>query len=100
MGKGKSSTEPGALSIQLGKQIKTKLAADGAPSQNDVARASGIATGQLSEVLSGKKQFTMGQLDAVCYVLRLDMAKEIEAAETATDTRHLETDMTVLVDRP
>lgn len=98
MGRKKGSSDAGLLSVQISAQLKEALAKPGAPSQNAVAESTGIAKGQLSDMLAGKKQFTVGQLDAVCYVLRLDMVKLIEVAEAATDTRHLETTMTVLVD--
>ncbi|MCK2031230.1 helix-turn-helix domain-containing protein [Microbacterium galbinum] len=55
--------------------------------QARVADEAGISPSQLSRVLTGKKVFTLDQLDAVCSVIGVDLIDVVAAADAATTSR-------------
>jgi transcriptional regulator with XRE-family HTH domain len=79
---------PSPLSQHVGRLLADAINAR-ALAQNQVAEQSGISPAQLSRVLSGKKVFTLDQLDAVCAVVGVDLIDIVSAADAATRARPL-----------
>lgn len=74
---------PSPLSQALGRRIGDAISTHGA-SQRRVAEDAGMSAAQLSRVVTGKKVFTIDQLDAVCSTLNLDLVDVVRQAEIAT----------------
>ncbi|KQQ65734.1 helix-turn-helix domain-containing protein [Microbacterium sp. Leaf320] len=79
---------PSPLSQHVGLLLSDAIAHRGL-AQARVADETGISPSQLSRVLTGKKVFTLDQLDAVCAVIGVDLIEIISAADTATKSRPL-----------
>ncbi|GAT73597.1 helix-turn-helix protein [Microbacterium sp. HM58-2] len=77
---------PSPLSQHVGRILTDAIYAQ-TLAQARVATDAGLSASQLSRALSGKKVFTLDQLDAVCSVLGLDLIAVIAAADAATRTR-------------
>lgn len=77
---------PSPLSQHVGRLLSEALYARGM-AQGAVAEAAGLSSSQLSRVLSGKKVFTLDQLDAVCSVIGVDMIEIVAQADAATRAR-------------
>ena len=77
---------PSPLSQHVGRLLSEAIAARGL-AQARVAEEAGISPSQLSRALTGKKVFTLDQLDAVCDVVGVDLIDVIAAADAATPSR-------------
>jgi len=77
---------PSPLSQHVG-QLLSEAISDRGLAQARVADEAGISPSQLSRALTGKKVFTLDQLDAVCAVIGVDLIEIISAADAATKTR-------------
>jgi len=95
MGRKATVTAPGPLSLKISEMVRAAI--DNSPhGQNAVAEAARVSSGQLSEVLTGKKQFTIGQLDRVCFVLDIPLRELIKNADEATRDRYITMDIEAL----
>ena len=97
MSKKASISAPGPLSLKLSEIIRDELERSGA-GQNAVAETAQMSAGQLSDVLTGKKQFTIGQLDRVCFALNLPLRDTVRKADEATMARYVAMDVQPLAD--
>lgn len=79
---------PSPLSQHVGRLLSDAIAARGL-AQARVADEAAISPSQLSRALTGKKVFTLDQLDAVCSVIGVDLIEIVSAADAATKSRPL-----------
>ncbi|HWU28956.1 MAG TPA: helix-turn-helix transcriptional regulator [Microbacterium sp.] len=77
---------PSRLSQEVGR-ILGEAVAERSATQADIAIAAGMSPAQLSRALSGKKVFTIDQLDSVCSVLDVDLIDVITRADIASRDR-------------
>lgn len=77
---------PSPLSQHVGRLLSDAIAARGL-AQAHVATKAGMSPAQLSRALTGKKVFTLDQLDAVCAVVGADLIDVVAAADAATRSR-------------
>ncbi|WP_162817545.1 helix-turn-helix domain-containing protein [Microbacterium paraoxydans] len=77
---------PSPLSQHVGRLLSEAIAARGL-AQSRVADEAGISPSQLSRALTGKKVFTLDQLDAVCIVVGVDLIDVVSSADAATKSR-------------
>ncbi|WP_417510640.1 helix-turn-helix domain-containing protein [Microbacterium sp.] len=77
---------PSPLSQRVGQLIVDAINGRGL-AQNRVAEDAGMSPSQLSRALTGKKVFTLDQLDAVCSVVGIDLVDVVSAADAATSDR-------------
>ena len=77
---------PSPLSQHVGLALADAIASRGL-SQASVAVSAGMSPSQLSRALTGKKVFTIDQIDAVCVVLGIDLIDVVSAADKATRSR-------------
>lgn len=77
---------PSPLSQHVGQLLGDAIASRGL-AQARVALEAGISPSQLSRALTGKKVFTLDQLDAVCSVIGVDLIEIVSAADAATKSR-------------
>ncbi|NJI61149.1 helix-turn-helix transcriptional regulator [Microbacterium oxydans] len=77
---------PSPLSQHVGLLLSEAIS-DRGLAQARVADEAGISPSQLSRALTGKKVFTLDQLDAVCDVIGVDLIEVIAAADAATKAR-------------
>ncbi len=96
MSQPKKYDDPGFLSKKLGEYIKAELERDDVPSQNAVAHAAGLSVGQMSGLINGKKQFTLGELDRICFALKLKTSAMVRRAEAETRARYVGTPIRAL----
>lgn len=71
-------------------EILRKLVEDHKSTQGEIAKASGISAGQLSDLLNGNKQFTMGQLDQLCFTLNVPTRSVVKRADEETRERYID----------
>lgn len=79
---------PSQLSREVGGLLSDALAARGL-SRTEVAAHAQMSLAQLSRTLSGKKVFTLDQLDAVCAVIGIDLVDLLTLADRNTRSRPL-----------
>lgn len=77
---------PSPLSQQVGRLLSDAISVRGL-GQNRVAEEAGISPSQLSRALTGKKVFTLDQLDSLCSVIGADLIDVVAAADAATIAR-------------
>ncbi len=77
---------PSRLSQEVGR-ILGEAVAQRSATQSEIATAAGMSAAQLSRALSGKKVFTIDQLDSVCSVLAVDLIDVISRADAASRDR-------------
>ncbi|TFD61089.1 XRE family transcriptional regulator [Cryobacterium sp. Hh7] len=92
MAKGTKPT-PGPLTQEVSSILRAEMARHRIL-QGQLAAATGISTTQLSEILNGKKNIDIQQLDALCWSLGLDFTAVIRDAEQQSEARHLAADWT------
>lgn len=79
---------PSSLSQHVGRLLSDAIVSRGL-AQARVAEEASISPSQLSRALTGKKVFTLDQLDAVCSVIGVDLIEIVSAADAATKSRPL-----------
>ena len=89
MSRGKTSTNPGPISRYLSAELKPIVRAR-TETQEEIAIAAAISTGQLADLLNAKKEFTVGQLDRLCYVLDLKASVIMRKAEKDLKERYVD----------
>lgn len=77
---------PSPLSQHVGRLLGEAIN-DRGLAQNRVAEEAGMSPSQLSRALTGKKVFTLDQLDAVCAVIGVDLIDVVTAADAVTASR-------------
>ena len=77
---------PSPLSQQVGRLLADAISVRGL-AQSQVAEQSGMSPSQLSRALTGKKVFTLDQLDDVCAVVGVDLVDVVASADVTTRTR-------------
>lgn len=93
MAKG-TKPEPGMLTKEIAAQLRAQVARRQL-TQTYVAEESGLSQSRLSELLNGRKQIDVEELDRICYAIGLNMATVLTDADEATSARYLDPDWTV-----
>ena len=74
------------MSQHVGRLLSDAITSRGL-AQSSVALDAGISPSQLSRAITGKKVFTLDQLDAVCSVIGVDLIEIVASADAATKSR-------------
>ena len=80
--------EPGPLSEALAKLFLTQQKVELGWTDQDVADRTGISRAQINHIMKGRKQPTLGEIDAICAALKLPFAETVAAADKASMRRH------------
>jgi len=83
-----SYRDPGPLSDELSKLFLHQQKVELKWTDQDVADRTGISRGQINSIIQGRKQPTLGEVDAICFAMDMPFGETVTKADQASMRRH------------